>query len=45
MIGNKELSTQELEILPAIKIVQKSGQEQFSFNDEKLSLNVLSFWK
>ena len=35
----------ELGILSAIQTTIKTGQEQFTFNNEKLSLNVLSFWK
>ena len=39
------LSTQELEILPAIKTVQKTGKEVFYLNGKKIPLDVLSFWK
>ena len=34
-----------VKILPAIQTTIKTGQEQFTFNNEELSLNVLSFWK
>jgi hypothetical protein len=35
----------QAKILPAIQTTIKTGQEQFTYNNEKLSLNVLSFWK
>jgi hypothetical protein len=37
--------TLRVKILPTIQTTIKTGQEQFIFNNEKLSLNVLSFWK
>ena len=34
-----------MKILPAIKIVQKTGKETFYLDGKKLPLDVLSFWK
>ena len=34
-----------VKILPAIQTTIKTGQEHFTYNNEKLPLNVLSFWK
>jgi hypothetical protein len=35
----------QAKMLPAIQTTIKTGQEQFTYNNEKLPLNVLSFWK
>jgi hypothetical protein len=35
----------QTKILPAIQTTIKTGQEQFAYNNEKLPLNVLSFWQ
>jgi hypothetical protein len=35
----------QTKMLPAIQTTIKTGQEQFTYNNEKLPLNVLSFWQ